>query len=94
MAMIGSRSKGYGIGKTRLKKKSQTMTLSQLSKSMNCSILEILELKVEKMIEELNLENYMMKDVGGDGNCLFRSISDQLYGIFFIIQVLSNIIRK
>jgi len=61
---------------------------------MNCSILEILELKVEKMIEELNLENYMMKDVGGDGNCLFRSISDQLYGIFFIIQVLSNIIRK
>jgi len=61
---------------------------------MNCSILEILELKVEKMIEELNLENYMMKDVGGDGNCLFRSISDQLYGIFFNIQVLSNIIRK
>lgn len=51
MAMIGSRSKAYGIGKTRLKKKSQTMTLSELSKSKVVSIIEILELKVEKMIE-------------------------------------------
>ena len=33
MDIIGSRSKGYGIGKSRLKKKSQPMTLTELAKS-------------------------------------------------------------
>jgi len=38
------------------------------------------------MIEELRSNNYIMKEIDGDGNCLFRSVSDQLYGIYqFII---------
>lgn len=40
----------------------------------------MLEIKVQKMIEELKAEDYVVKDIGGDGNCLFRSVSDQLYG--------------
>lgn len=38
MAMIGSRSKGYGIGKSRLKKKSQNLTLTEIAKSKLSSI--------------------------------------------------------
>ena len=33
MALIGSRSKAYGIGKSRLKKKSQGMTMTELYRS-------------------------------------------------------------
>ena len=33
-----------------------------------------------KMKEELSQEDYVVKNIEGDGNCLFRSISDQLYG--------------
>ncbi len=39
-------------------------------------------MKIKKMIEELDQEDYVIKDIGGDGNCLFRSVSHQLYGIF------------
>jgi hypothetical protein len=46
------------------------------------------------MLEELSLEDYMMKDVGGDGNCLFRSVSDQLYGIISTIKVPSSTTKK
>ena len=38
MAMIGSRSKAYGIGKSRLKKKSEGLTLTELAKSISCSM--------------------------------------------------------
>lgn len=31
--MIGSRTKAYGIGQSRLKKKSQNLTLTELAKS-------------------------------------------------------------
>ena len=47
--MIGSRSKAYGIGKSRLNKKSQVMTMTELTKSKTPLMIEILELKVEKM---------------------------------------------
>lgn len=30
--------------------------------------------------ESLKLRKLVIKEVGGDGNCLFRTISDQLYG--------------
>ena len=49
--MIGSRSKGYGIGKSRFNKKSQGMILSELAKSNFVLKLEILQIKVEKMKE-------------------------------------------
>ena len=32
------------------------------------------------MFRELDEHDLVMKNIGGDGNCLFRSISDQLYG--------------
>jgi hypothetical protein len=80
MAMIGSRSKAYGIGKSRLKKKSQSLTLTELAKSTCLVNSEMLEIKVAKMIDELGREDYVVKNIAGDGNCLFRSISDQLYG--------------
>ena len=41
---------------------------------------EILRQKLLKMVREFEKNNLVMKEVGGDGNCLFRAVSDQLYG--------------
>lgn len=37
------------------------------------------------MVEELERDDYVVKNIEGDGNCLFRSVSDQLYGNFLLI---------
>lgn len=41
---------------------------------------EILEEKVKVLHQKLDAKNLVVKQSGGDGNCLFRSISDLLYG--------------
>lgn len=79
VAIIGSRSKAFGIGKKRARNINQA-SLSELLKSNTILILEILEERARNLKKNLEERDLTIKKSAGDGNCLFRSISDQLYG--------------
>ena len=94
MAIIGSRTKAYGIGKSRKNVKKDATLMAETVKSKHLLTLEILEIKKRKMLEELSNNDYVMIDVGGDGNCLFRSVSHQLYGKGALMQGLRTSTRR
>lgn len=59
--MIGSRTKAYGIGQSRLKKKVSESDPHRACQKYIPLHSEILEIKVKKMIEELGSEDYIVK---------------------------------
>jgi OTU domain-containing protein 5 len=70
IAEVGSHSKAYGAAKFR----EANMKSAHMRKNMKQYIDE------DSFQKKLVTKGLLIKQVGGDGNCLFRSFSDQLYG--------------
>jgi hypothetical protein len=54
--------------------------INRKNKEMQIKTNDYWEENIKKFNEYLKSDGLYVKDVGSDGNCLFRSISDQLYG--------------
>lgn len=46
-------------------------------------------MKIKKMIEELDQEDYVIKDIGGDGNCLFDLFLTSFMVFFCLLRNLA-----
>ncbi len=73
MAVVGQKSKAWGIGKIkqlRPKNKREITTV----------VRELMAKRTERLVKSLSEHRLRMIETKPDGNCLFRSISYQLYG--------------
>lgn len=74
IAEVGTFSKAFGEANSKKSKGNQTESSSKENTQQHASIVN-----PHKYAQELYKIGYVIRQIGDDGNCLFRAISDQIY---------------
>ena len=76
---LSSAAISFNLPQSKLNSFSLLGKKSFLSSNNNSSV-SLSQTQEEKFKEEMRKNNFEVREVRGDGNCLFRAISDQIYG--------------